>query len=339
MTWIDIGLRAAVVSHIVLISTLLIRVGRPLSTSRIFALVLGAGIVAYMYCSLPQAEERTIYAAPLIALCIANPILFWLFVNSVFDDAFRLQVWHVVTVIAVVALGMWSHDHPSPAALLVNRAIAIGLIVTSLWAALRGRAADLLEHRRHLRDWLIAIIGVYMLIVAAAEITLAGQTPPASLGTMNIAMILVITHLVSHGLTRVDARVFEVPVSTAVAHDVLPEPQRRLLERLRQEMEQNHCYREIGLSITSLATKLGTQDYLLRRAINQGLGFRNFNQFLHTYRIREARERLRRTKLPVLTIALEAGYSSIGPFNRAFKEMMGMTPTEYRDHPPSSKNP
>jgi len=32
----------------------------------------------------------------------------------------------------------------------------------------------------------------------------------------------------------------------------------------------------------------------------------------------------------VLTIALEAGYGSIGPFNRAFRERFGMTPTEYR---------
>ncbi|HEY4490702.1 MAG TPA: hypothetical protein VI958_01835 [Acidobacteriota bacterium] len=29
-------------------------------------------------------------------------------------------------------------------------------------------------------------------------------------------------------------------------------------------------------------------------------------------------------------IALEVGYGSIGPFNRAFKALMRMTPTEYR---------
>ena len=40
--------------------------------------------------------------------------------------------------------------------------------------------------------------------------------------------------------------------------------------------------------------------------------------------------RLAAEELPILTIALEAGYGSIGPFNRAFKQRMGMTPTEYR---------
>jgi AraC-like DNA-binding protein len=72
---------------------------------------------------------------------------------------------------------------------------------------------------------------------------------------------------------------------------------------------------------------------VLRRVINQGLGFRNFNDFLHTHRLKEAAGRLgdpQLRRIPVLTIALEAGYGSIGPFNRAFKERFGMTPSEYR---------
>ena len=35
-------------------------------------------------------------------------------------------------------------------------------------------------------------------------------------------------------------------------------------------------------------------------------------------------------EVPVLTIALDAGFSSLGPFNRAFKTETGLTPTEYR---------
>ena len=31
-----------------------------------------------------------------------------------------------------------------------------------------------------------------------------------------------------------------------------------------------------------------------------------------------------------MTIALDAGFQSIGPFNRAFKAHTGMTPTAYR---------
>jgi AraC-like DNA-binding protein len=34
--------------------------------------------------------------------------------------------------------------------------------------------------------------------------------------------------------------------------------------------------------------------------------------------------------LPVLTIALSVGYQSITPFNNAFRQLKGMTPSEYR---------
>ena len=34
--------------------------------------------------------------------------------------------------------------------------------------------------------------------------------------------------------------------------------------------------------------------------------------------------------MPILTIALDAGFGSLGPFNRAFKDAEGMTPSAYR---------
>jgi AraC-like DNA-binding protein len=68
----------------------------------------------------------------------------------------------------------------------------------------------------------------------------------------------------------------------------------------------------------------------LRALINQQQGYRNFNDFLHHYRLQEASARLTSEDLPILTIALESGYASIGPFNRAFRQRFGMTPTEYR---------
>jgi AraC-like DNA-binding protein len=42
--------------------------------------------------------------------------------------------------------------------------------------------------------------------------------------------------------------------------------------------------------------------------------------------------------VPVLTIALDAGFQSIGPFNRAFKTETGLTPTEYRKQAESCRN-
>jgi len=37
--------------------------------------------------------------------------------------------------------------------------------------------------------------------------------------------------------------------------------------------------------------------------------------------------------VPVLTLALDAGFNSLGPFNRAFKAATGLTPSEFRRRP------
>ena len=74
-------------------------------------------------------------------------------------------------------------------------------------------------------------------------------------------------------------------------------------------------------------------EYRLRAFIHKQLGFRNFNAMLHEYRIEDASRALAdpaNANVPVLTIALSVGYQSITPFNNAFRQQQGVTPSEYR---------
>jgi AraC-like DNA-binding protein len=98
-------------------------------------------------------------------------------------------------------------------------------------------------------------------------------------------------------------------------------------------MEEDKVYREEGFGVTGLAVRLGIPEYRLRRLINQRLGHRNFTAFVNIYRLAETMAALAdsgQAEVPILTIALDAGFQSLGPFNRAFKAHVGMTPSEYR---------
>ena len=89
----------------------------------------------------------------------------------------------------------------------------------------------------------------------------------------------------------------------------------------------------MGLTLGELAAQLSVPQYRLREAINRSLGFRNFSDFLNSYRLKEAASRLadpEAAHLPVLTIAMDAGFRSLSSFNKAFKEDRGMTPTAWR---------
>jgi len=112
--------------------------------------------------------------------------------------------------------------------------------------------------------------------------------------------------------------------------ELVPE---EILQQLTQLMESDCVYREMGLTIGQLAVRMELPEYRLRRIINAGLGYRNFNDFLNTYRIREASQRLIHptdAEEAVLNIALDAGFRSLSSFNKAFKQSLGKTPTEYR---------
>jgi AraC-like DNA-binding protein len=119
------------------------------------------------------------------------------------------------------------------------------------------------------------------------------------------------------------------PVATAAdvsrhAYDV---------ERIRAAFESERVYRRRGLTVGALAEHLKIPEYRLRSLIHGDLGYRNFNTLLHHYRVEEVSEALAdpaQDDTLVLTLALSAGYDSISPFNRAFRALKGMTPTQFR---------
>jgi len=105
------------------------------------------------------------------------------------------------------------------------------------------------------------------------------------------------------------------------------------VERIRRALEEEQIYRQSGLTVAELAVHLGLPEYRLRTLIHKHLGYRNFNALLHHYRIQEIAHALRdenQAQTPILTLALSAGYQSINPFNRAFRNAYDMTPSEYR---------
>jgi len=109
--------------------------------------------------------------------------------------------------------------------------------------------------------------------------------------------------------------------------------ERHDLETVERLIEAEELYLKPGLTIAGLAAEAGLPEHRLRRLINMHLGYRNFADFLNHYRITAAKSRLssiEERNIPVLTVAMDLGYGSLGPFNRAFKERTGLTPTEYR---------
>jgi AraC-like DNA-binding protein len=245
-----------------------------------------------------------------------------------------------VVVVLLIAIG-FTRTVPATERFgtLLYYAASAGLVAVALGQVLRGFPADLVEPRRRLRTVFTGVVGLEILIVLGAEVVLAGAPAPRLLEVIKSTGALWLTMLFTVWFLRPRSEllVSEAPPPSggpgaegghkAAAEDT------RYRERLLALMCDEKVYRQEGLTIGMLARKLDLPEYRVRRIINQQLGHKNFNAFLNAIRIEEACAVLRdpsQERLPILTLALDLGYGSLGPFNRAFRAKTGQTPTEYR---------
>jgi AraC-like DNA-binding protein len=252
-------------------------------------------------------------------------------------DGFRLSFLDLAPVALLAASGLLAYAMRGQnvpwvgAASSAHKVVAVVLYVHAVWCAWTGFRADLIEARRRFRLLFICAASAVGVAIAFAEAALRGQMVPAELELLKVVVIAVLA--VALLAWSFELRIDWLAGRESAPLDEMPAGERQLLDALLDAMDRGRAYREPGLTIAALAARLKAPETLLRRLINRRLGHRNFNVFLNEKRIQEATLVLSdpaRARLPVLSIALDSGFASIGPFNRAFKEALGVTPTEFR---------
>jgi len=83
------------------------------------------------------------------------------------------------------------------------------------------------------------------------------------------------------------------------------------------------------VSLATVAEALGTSERQASRLFRSELAT-TFRDHVARLRLERAKRLLRETDLPVIEVAAEAGWSSLGHFTTTFRRRTGMTPTRYR---------
>lgn len=111
-----------------------------------------------------------------------------------------------------------------------------------------------------------------------------------------------------------------------------PEIDAAHIERIQALLEKDRVFCEMRLNRAGLADRVGVSEHHLSRIINGHFG-KNFNELINSFRIEEAKRRLKSEPDQQITvIGFEAGFNSIASFNRVFKDMVGVSPTEFRNN-------
>lgn len=346
MLTLELALRAIGITLLAFLAAILFRTKRRDLTAQ-FGGALCVSVGAFLLTSTPNADQRLgVFLYPLTAICSTHTVWFWLFCSALFADRPALRRQHAICLVSMAVGGTlyqwmlptWSAGETEAFAHALGLAFGTASLVFACMAPVTiylGKLADLDARRRRIRTWFVPTVSAYLLLVAVAQVVslFAGRPTPKPLVLANLVVIDMVATAAL--LTFVRVRVINWLDLREPAPDAeaLSFVENSVLNRLMRRLVPERLYAREGLTITKLAAMLDTQEHVLRRVINRGLRFRNFNEFLHSHRLREAATRLRdpaTRRVPILTTALDVGYGSIGPFNRAFKERFGVTPSEYR---------
>jgi AraC-like DNA-binding protein len=341
MATIEAGVRGGGIAVLLLLALFVWRDARGAAVARCYALFMLSGI-CYLIESAPGlATIEPPWLVPLRFFSNISPALFQLWARATFDDSFRPRWFAWLPTAAMAALIGYAMIVHQVLPWRIVEGTALLFVCVGVWHVLAGREADLVEGRRRLRLVLATVVG---LVIAGLTIHAASTSPMLrmqnSLLTAGIVLGLALASAVLQLGLRARPELALVPADDAAPRSatqgaaVAIDPgERALLDRLRRLMEDERIYREEGLGLAALAARMSLPEYRLRRLINQRLGHRNFTGFINGYRLTETMAALAdptQAQVPILTIALDAGFQSIGPFNRAFKAQTGMTPTDYR---------
>lgn len=260
----------------------------------------------------------------------------WLLVRALFRAPQpRPTLWPLAVVLGLVAAGavlrLAADTSAAPPRMLDNLATLVSSTLLLLAAAepLRGPTGALPSSERRFR---IAFAMGYAVIMAIAVVWVNGAPAgsfadhwrsaiKAACAVLALAgMLAAIAYRARHGF----------PEARRAVRPVTPTG---MGERLLSLMSEAEVYGRHDLRIAHVARRLGEPEHRVSRCITGDLGLRNFNQLANRFRIEDAKRRLadpRLAHLPVLTIAYDCGFASVGPFNRAFKAETGATPLQFR---------
>ena len=302
---------------------------------RIAGLLMTASTAAYVLNSTALTRENVgLLDIPVHLLSLGGVGWFWLFVVTLFEDRpiSPITLAPGASLTALGLVGWLTRQQMSSPLWIGHNLIEVSIALHALYVIATSWRGDLVEARRRLRGPVLAVVTLYVITLSCFEIAEGmGLRQPWFDLAGGIALAFVCA-LGAVAFLQVDPDLFGAARPARVSNG-LDAGDRLLLEKLDAQMAQGEAWRREGLTIGALAAEVGAPEHKLRRLINDHLGFRNFAAFVNARRIDAAKTRLAdpaKARESVSTIAFDLGFGSLGPFNRAFKEVTGQTPSEWR---------
>lgn len=270
----------------------------------------------------------------------------WVLARALFRSDAERETWPLLIVAGLIMTGVLldlydgSQSTPDLAGYVFGTASSVHSLLSStvllltMVEACLGYRSDLPKREKRFR---IGFVAGYTNLLAVAVLWLNGA-PEGSWAQQASAQIKMLCAMLAIGLS--------IWVWRFRRRHPLPRPKRRqrrtinvstedkaLADRILQQLEREKLYLEPDLKLADFSRRIGETSHRVSASITGVIGFPNFNALINQFRINAAKRALQSPEArekSILAIALDAGFSSVGPFNRAFKRETGTTPSDFR---------
>ncbi|WP_222165663.1 helix-turn-helix domain-containing protein [Edaphocola aurantiacus] len=116
-------------------------------------------------------------------------------------------------------------------------------------------------------------------------------------------------------------------------HGLQEQAQQKIWADLERYLQQHKLFTDMDLSLDKLAAAMDISKYHLSETLNNH-GNTTFYRYINEQRVHYAQEQIaylhgQGISINMLSVALDSGFKAKSSFNRYFKELLGLTPTEY----------
>lgn len=106
----------------------------------------------------------------------------------------------------------------------------------------------------------------------------------------------------------------------------------RYKSMILEHINRKELYKDHNITLGKFSRSLSLTPHIVSQVINEQLSC-NFNDFINSYRVEEAKKMLKDAGMKnytVASIAYDCGFNTLSAFNTAFKKFTGITPSQFR---------
>jgi AraC-like DNA-binding protein len=320
------------------IAALLLGVMRTRHLSQ-FYLTLFAGAVFFFSLDMAYGGHLGFMGAPVAVLGNVTCGMSWLLTRALFRPATPRVVWpwivfatliatNVIIELVHASAGSGFFGATEQLSRNVRNLISSTVLVLTLLEPVKGLGSPLPAPERRFR---LIFIAAYASLVTVAVLMQKQSGSDQMQNVIKVSCAL-ISLIVAIGAVAFRTR-HPLP-QVAMPKRPAATPEREDLQaRILGVIVDRQAYKNPEIKVADVARMMGEPGYKVSQSINGIMGFQNFNRLINSFRIDCAKAMLTDAQFAdwsILAIAMECGFGSIGPFNRAFKESIGTTPMQYR---------